>query len=155
MTVHTVLSILSTRMSAHLLQVEHFVLHFLQRSKQFGLSKSRLLQLSLQVAHKLLRVLKPTSLVLDVQHEAHVVVCIVCCLLSTDTFGPVCALLVYIAGVDENRQTDTESLHVKRNDLETTFFFCSLWMTITFAATCCYSCSPQTEASLPVTLSGL
>lgn len=44
--------------SAHLLQVQHFVLHFLQRPQQFGLAQSWLFQLRLQAAHKLLRVLR-------------------------------------------------------------------------------------------------
>lgn len=46
---------------AHLLQVEDLVLHFLQRSEQFGLAQPRLLQLGLQVGHERLCVLKQTS----------------------------------------------------------------------------------------------
>lgn len=45
-------------LSAHLLQVQDFVLHFLHRPQQFGLAQSGLLQLRLQAAHKLLCVLK-------------------------------------------------------------------------------------------------
>lgn len=44
-------------MEEYLLQVQHLVLHFLQRSQQFGLVQPRLLQLRLQVADKLLCVL--------------------------------------------------------------------------------------------------
>lgn len=64
------LSLVFSFLLAHLLQVQDFVLHFLECPQQLSLTQSRLLQLSLQAAHELLRVLKQTSLVLDMSADA-------------------------------------------------------------------------------------
>lgn len=68
--VFVTLSLVFSFLQAHLLQVQDFVLHFLECPQQLSLSQPRLLQLSLQAAHKLLRVLKQTSQVLDMFADA-------------------------------------------------------------------------------------
>lgn len=58
-----------TFLCAHLFQVKDLVLHFLQCSEQFSLAQSGLLQLGLQVGHKLIRVLEKQTKVFLLLHS--------------------------------------------------------------------------------------